>query len=195
MYSTFGQRLKELRSISKTTQSQIAQLLEISSRQYQLYEADRSYPSFHGLILLADYFCVSLDYLTGRSNDSHHNDFLGNAEQSLLQENEIFQALPINYKNPDIREQIYSIEKRLKILFILRDMAKEYHESVRRYQESQKKFDRSFSNEFVKYSKCYLQKLGFLGPIEYIIDTKEQKRVLKRLQELNELLTSENPQI
>jgi len=66
---TFNQRLKELRKKSNKTQAEMALLLEISSRQYQFYEADQSYPSFHGLTALADYFQVSLDYLVGRSDN------------------------------------------------------------------------------------------------------------------------------
>jgi len=65
----FSQRLKELRKKTNKTQVEMASLLEITSRQYQFYEADESYPSFVGLISLADYFQVSLDYLVGRSDN------------------------------------------------------------------------------------------------------------------------------
>lgn len=64
----FGQRLKYLRKTSSKTQADMATLLQVSVRQYQLYEADQSYPSFHGLIALADYFSVTLDYLVGRND-------------------------------------------------------------------------------------------------------------------------------
>lgn len=65
----FNQRLKELRKASNKTQVEMSIFLKITSRQYQSYELDKSYPSFHGLIALADYFQVSLDYLVGRSDN------------------------------------------------------------------------------------------------------------------------------
>ena len=66
--SIFGQRLKYLRKTLAKTQTDMAVLLQVSVRQYQLYEAGQSYPSFHGLIALADYFSITLDYLVGRND-------------------------------------------------------------------------------------------------------------------------------
>ena len=41
--------------------------LGISCRAVQSYERGERYPDFKGLLRLADYFDVSLDYLAGRS--------------------------------------------------------------------------------------------------------------------------------
>nr|WP_279067669.1 helix-turn-helix domain-containing protein [Intestinimonas butyriciproducens] len=37
-------------------------------RAYQLYEYGEGYPTFKRLIIIADFFDVSLDYLVGRSD-------------------------------------------------------------------------------------------------------------------------------
>lgn len=66
---TLGIRLKELRVERGLYQSDIAELLSVSLRQVQRYEKDQSDMSLSTAIFLADYFNVSIDYLTGRSND------------------------------------------------------------------------------------------------------------------------------
>jgi len=65
---SFSDRLKGQRKSKGLTQKQIADLLGITERGYQNYEIDKSTPNYEMLLKLADYFEVSLDYLTGRSN-------------------------------------------------------------------------------------------------------------------------------
>lgn len=65
---TLGTRLKQLRRDKGIYQKDLAALLNITLRAYQLYESDDGYPSVPGFIALADYFNVSLDYLCGRSD-------------------------------------------------------------------------------------------------------------------------------
>ena len=67
--SSFPDKLKQLRSQKKVKQSDVSALLSISTRNYQRYEYGLNEPNIDGLILLADYFDVSLDYLVGRSDD------------------------------------------------------------------------------------------------------------------------------
>lgn len=63
---SFGTRLKELREQKGLTQREMAKILNISEYSYQRYEYDKSYPSYKNLIFIADFFKVSLDYLTDR---------------------------------------------------------------------------------------------------------------------------------
>lgn len=65
----FAERLKELREFSKLTQKNLADLLGLQLRSYQRYEDNTSKPPYQTLIFLADYFNVSLDYLTGRTDN------------------------------------------------------------------------------------------------------------------------------
>lgn len=65
---TLGFRLKELRKERDLLQTDVANLLSVSLRQYQRYEKDKSDMALSAAILLAEYFNVSLDYLAGRSD-------------------------------------------------------------------------------------------------------------------------------
>ena len=67
--ATFGQRLQKLRKGKQQTQDQMAQMCSMSARGYQNYEIGKSTPNYRTLLLLADYFDVSLDYLVGRSDN------------------------------------------------------------------------------------------------------------------------------
>ena len=67
--SIFSTRLRELRASRKITQKQAAKETGISERAYQHYELDTLEPSIGNAGKLADFYNVSLDYLTGRSNN------------------------------------------------------------------------------------------------------------------------------
>lgn len=66
---SFGERLKELRTLKQITQRDFAYIIGINERSYQNYEINASTPNYKTLIFIADYFNVSLDYLTGRSDN------------------------------------------------------------------------------------------------------------------------------
>ena len=66
--NTFGQRLKELRKLIKLMQFDVAQLLGITTRNYQDYEYGKIDPPTSKTIILADYFDVSIDFLVGRTD-------------------------------------------------------------------------------------------------------------------------------
>ena len=65
----FGARIKELRTAKGDTQSQIAALLGVTKTQISDIENGKTTTSIEKLVQLADYFGVSLDYLTGRSDE------------------------------------------------------------------------------------------------------------------------------
>jgi transcriptional regulator with XRE-family HTH domain len=67
----FAERLKELRSKHKINQTILADLLNVTQRQISYYESGQDTPPLPSLITLADYFNVSLDYLVGRSDETH----------------------------------------------------------------------------------------------------------------------------
>lgn len=67
--SVFSVRLKKIRSESGKKQREVAEALNMKLRGYQCYEMGETEPSIEKLIALADYFDVSLDYLTGRSDE------------------------------------------------------------------------------------------------------------------------------
>ncbi|MBO5953080.1 MAG: helix-turn-helix transcriptional regulator [Oscillospiraceae bacterium] len=64
----YYQRLRDLREDRDMTQAEIAAVLKTTRQQYALYEmGDREIP-FHHAITLAKLYCVSLDYIAGRTN-------------------------------------------------------------------------------------------------------------------------------
>lgn len=66
--ASFSSRMKELRKERKMIQQELADAFSVRVRTYQGYEYGESYPDVAGLIAIADYFDVSLDYLVGRSD-------------------------------------------------------------------------------------------------------------------------------
>lgn len=65
----YTNRLKQLRLAQKVMSKQVAELLNITPRNYQRYETGEVDPPTSKTIILADYFGVSLDYLVGRSDN------------------------------------------------------------------------------------------------------------------------------
>jgi len=61
-------RLKDLREDQEMNQTEIAELLNTTQQQYSKYEKGIQEIPVHHLITLANFYRVSLDYLTGRTN-------------------------------------------------------------------------------------------------------------------------------
>lgn len=61
-------RLRELREEKDFSQEEVANKLNIGRSTYASWEIGRSEPSVCILILLADFYNVSLDYLCGKTN-------------------------------------------------------------------------------------------------------------------------------
>ena len=62
-------RLKDLRKGLNLTQQQVADAINIDRALYVRYENGTRTPPIQNLVILADFFHVSLDYLVGRSDD------------------------------------------------------------------------------------------------------------------------------
>ena len=66
-----SERLKQLRTERKLTQQNLADHLGVKLRTYQYYESDADdshRPDLETLVVLADFYDVSVDYLIGRSD-------------------------------------------------------------------------------------------------------------------------------
>ena len=68
-----AKRLKELREGRRIYQRELAEILGMSFRGYQNYETGQSEPKLATLIVLADYYQVSIDYLVGRTDNPEIN--------------------------------------------------------------------------------------------------------------------------
>ena len=62
-----GKKLKELRKSAGLTQEQLASKLGLSRVNYTRYEVGAVRPDYETIILLADFYDISLDELFGRN--------------------------------------------------------------------------------------------------------------------------------
>lgn len=64
-----AERIKLLRSNKGLSQKELADIIQVHQSSEQRFEYGTARPSLDTLLLLADYFDVSLDYLVGRSDN------------------------------------------------------------------------------------------------------------------------------
>lgn len=65
MIDSLGSRLRQLRTVKKLRQEQVADLINVNKRAVSAYENDVRQPSYDILIRLATLYRVSTDYLLG----------------------------------------------------------------------------------------------------------------------------------
>ncbi len=66
-------RIKELRQARHMTQVELAKALGLTKQCVSNWENDNVAPSVEMLVKIADYFCVSTDYLLGRDESLNLN--------------------------------------------------------------------------------------------------------------------------
>ena len=64
----YNERIREIREDHSITQQKIADLLHIGQRTYADYESGKTRIPVDSLLILAKYYDVSMDYITGASN-------------------------------------------------------------------------------------------------------------------------------
>ena len=65
----FSERIKNLREERGLSQEALGAVIGVKRFSIYTYEKGRACPDMKGLIALADYFDVSLDYLAGRTDN------------------------------------------------------------------------------------------------------------------------------
>lgn len=83
---TFGERLYELRKNKNISQEEFAELLDVSRQSISKWENDKAYPEMTRLLIMSDYFNVSLDYLMRgtKSNENAHDETKDYQPKSFL---------------------------------------------------------------------------------------------------------------
>lgn len=66
----FNEKLRQLRKERKITQKELSNILGIAQTTYAGYETGRYEPDFKILVVIADFFKVSTDYLLGRYDNN-----------------------------------------------------------------------------------------------------------------------------
>lgn len=67
--NNYQTRLRDLREDHDLTQAQAAKIIGTSQQHYGKYESGKIVIPFDRVIVLADYYGVSLDYIAGRTNE------------------------------------------------------------------------------------------------------------------------------
>lgn len=71
--SDFSERIKELRKEKGLSQEGVGNIIGVKKYAVYSYEKGRACPDMKGLIALAEYFDVSMDYLAGRTDKREVN--------------------------------------------------------------------------------------------------------------------------
>lgn len=64
----YYERIREIREEKAITQQKIAEILHIGQRTYSDYESGKTRIPVDSLLILAKFYDVSMDYITGASN-------------------------------------------------------------------------------------------------------------------------------
>lgn len=68
MYNEFPKRLQSMRERRRISRSVMSELCGLSKSMISKYERGEREPKMETLVLLADFFECSIDYLVGRTN-------------------------------------------------------------------------------------------------------------------------------
>ena len=71
--ANFSERIKELRRKHGMTQAAVGKIIGVRQDSVSTYERGLNYPEVRNLMVLADYFDVSIDYLLGRTDNPEIN--------------------------------------------------------------------------------------------------------------------------
>jgi len=71
--SNFAERLRTLRRERGMTQDALSKIIGVGQDAVSIYERGLHYPEVRNLIILADFFGVSIDYLVGRTDNPEVN--------------------------------------------------------------------------------------------------------------------------
>ena len=64
----YNERIRQIRENHSLTQQKVAGLLNVGQRTYADYESGKTRIPVDSLLILAKYYDVSMDYITGASN-------------------------------------------------------------------------------------------------------------------------------
>lgn len=106
-------RLKELRIANNVSQTEIANLLDVTRQAYSRYELGQRELGYDMLCKLADYYNVSVDYLIGHDSSLLAERSMSDIAENFIREygelfsDETFQSYVRLYKLMDARQRIF----------------------------------------------------------------------------------------
>ncbi len=93
-----GENLRKIRTSSYLSLQNIADDIGIQKGTLGNIERGDKAPSLGMVFKLADYFCISVDYLLGRSNDPEYEKFLAPAEEAFFNHPDTWPEIIDQYK-------------------------------------------------------------------------------------------------
>lgn len=72
MKKCFSDRLMELRKEDRKTQAEMAKIFNVKRSTYGAYEQGINVPAYDKIVLFAQYFNVTVDYLLGNTDNKKH---------------------------------------------------------------------------------------------------------------------------
>ena len=102
-FSVFGERLKSLRNQNKKTQKELAKELGISPASIIYYEKAQKMPTIDTVIKIANYFHVSLDWLSGLNDELPPGNQSENGRYFINQSDFLKTLISISYACSDVR--------------------------------------------------------------------------------------------
>ncbi|MTT30653.1 helix-turn-helix domain-containing protein [Terrilactibacillus sp. BCM23-1] len=120
MRDILGFRIRNLRETAGYSQKELAEKLNISNVQLSRYESNNRKPDPDTLMLIADYFQVSTDYLLGRTDQVHEFNSTYSSEQDIKLINRIRQFPNLEQFIKDLLDHPDKMKKLQEIWKIIR---------------------------------------------------------------------------
>ncbi len=108
--ATFSERLRELRKKNNLTQKALGEHVNSSERGIQSYELEQRKPTLDVINALADFFNVSVDYLTGRIDEAN-SILISPHTKSIIFDNQ----LSLEAKGLYMQLKSYAFENKAKL--------------------------------------------------------------------------------
>lgn len=108
---TFGERLSYLRNKKEISQEELAKYLKIGKSTLGMYETNKREPGHETTARIAEYFEVSIDWLT-TGREFKYSTLPSNQTEFVLKE--ISEKYAIDLEDPDSKERL---EKIIQLVF------------------------------------------------------------------------------
>lgn len=121
----FQKRLKLLRTTYQLSHQDMTNLLNMKSRtNISNWELGKNIPSLDTLCDITSLFAIRTDWILGYVDYPYDNEIMLTIENQLLNtinnSIDITQWIPKEYKNPQMRTKIYSLDVRANIIYLLK---------------------------------------------------------------------------
>ncbi len=121
----FGNKLRKLRLLHNIPVKNFASMLNMQPRNYQRYEKNEIDPPLSKILLIANIYAVSIDWLTGISNSPYNSDILLHYETKATVNNTttfgvgVGILIPKKYYVEEERIKNYSLPIRANIITLM----------------------------------------------------------------------------